>query len=381
MARKFLYAVAVALVLFVIARVALTFYAEDLTEMAFVPGGDFTAAAPLPGDAYAEPAMWIARPGLADDPSRWLPQGASKAASSLAQKAAVFFVHPTSYMEKDSWNAALDNKDANERARLFTQLMASAFTDGGEVWAPRYRQATVGAFFTDRPEANRALDLAYADVLAAFDAFAKANPDGPIVLAGHSQGSYLLRRLLRDRVAGQPIADRVVAAYLPGWPVSTSHDLPMIGLPACSAPVEAGCLASWLSVADPADTSMLIKSYERRIGLDRKSVAGSSFVCVNPLTGTRDGQSNAASNAGTLVPDFKGATGDLVGETVPAACAPDHFLHIGPAPKLDMGDYVMPGNNYHVYDITLFWANLRADMERRLATWNRAHPAESEATR
>ena len=31
--------------------------------------------------------------------------------------------------------------------------------------------------------------------------------------------------------------------------------------------------------------------------------------------------------------------------------------------------YVLPGNNYHVYDITLFWANVRADALRRLATY------------
>jgi len=31
--------------------------------------------------------------------------------------------------------------------------------------------------------------------------------------------------------------------------------------------------------------------------------------------------------------------------------------------------YVLPGNNYHVYDITLFWANVRADVLRRLAAF------------
>jgi len=34
---------------------------------------------------------------------------------------------------------------------------------------------------------------------------------------------------------------------------------------------------------------------------------------------------------------------------------------------------VLPGNNYHVYDMTLFWANLRADYERRTAAWLKAH--------
>ena len=33
------------------------------------------------------------------------------------------------------------------------------------------------------------------------------------------------------------------------------------------------------------------------------------------------------------------------------------------------GRGVLPGNNYHVYDIPLFWANLQADVARRMAAW------------
>ena len=37
---------------------------------------------------------------------------------------------------------------------------------------------------------------------------------------------------------------------------------------------------------------------------------------------------------------------------------------IGDPPE--MGSYVLPGNNYHVYDIPLFWANTKADVARRV---------------
>jgi len=52
---------------------------------------------------------------------------------------------------------------------------------------------------------------------------------------------------------------------------------------------------------------------------------------------------------------------------VPARCAQSGFLLIGPPPV--MGPYVLPGNNYHVYDKLLFWANLRADVAARVAAW------------
>ena len=43
---------------------------------------------------------------------------------------------------------------------------------------------------------------------------------------------------------------------------------------------------------------------------------------------------------------------------------PNGGLLIGEGPNL--GPYVLPGNNYHVYDYSLFWANIRADANRRL---------------
>ncbi|MEZ5749790.1 MAG: hypothetical protein R3D83_07910 [Caenibius sp.] len=40
------------------------------------------------------------------------------------------------------------------------------------------------------------------------------------------------------------------------------------------------------------------------------------------------------------------------------------LLLIGQPPE--MGNLVFPGNNYHVYDIPLFWENLRLDAIRRV---------------
>ena len=74
------------------------------------------------------------------------------------------------------------------------------------------------------------------DVAAAFDRFLAEAGDRPIILAGHSQGALHLERLLREKVAGKPIAKRIVAAYVVGWPISTTADLPALGLPACASP-------------------------------------------------------------------------------------------------------------------------------------------------
>jgi len=71
------------------------------------------------------------------------------------------------------------------------------------------------------------------------------------------------------------------------------------------------------------------------------------------------------------VPDEQLTGGTIKPGLVPARCAPDGMLLIGPPPQ--MGEFVLPGNNYHIYDIPLFWANVRADAARREAAWWKAH--------
>jgi hypothetical protein len=94
------------------------------------------------------------------------------------------------------------------------------------------------------------------------------------------------------------------------------------------------------------------------------------MLCVNPLTGARGGAAPKEANLGTLVPndDFSDAT--FTPRAVPARCDLRGFLLIGDNDALpEMGRYSLPGNNYHVYDYALFWANIRADAERRLAAF------------
>lgn len=406
MARKFLYFIAFLAVIVVGAGFALNIWSRELTELALVPTSEFVEQDPLAANAYQDPKMWLSRPGMGTaDPARWQPAiraegdtaGADEAdtqaataspapapaaspapATPAAQSTppptpptpayAVFFVHPTSYMNRASWNAPLDDEEANARARLFVRGLASPFNQAREIWAPRYRQATVGAFLTDAPEAQRAIYAAYADVAQAFAFFRDSvDPDLPIVLAAHSQGSLHLLRLLREQVAGQPIQSRIAAVYAVGWPVSLERDLPALPLPACATAQQAGCVLSWSTYAEPADPSQLLEAYAASIGFDGQPRGQSSILCTNPLTGGIGGEAGIERNLGTLVPDADLSGGELVRGAVPARCDARGLLLIGDPPE--MGSYVLPGNNYHVYDIPLFWRNLQADVAARVEAW------------
>jgi hypothetical protein len=395
-ARKFLYFIAICIVLVIGAMLALRLYPMQLSKTAFVPSTQFEEQAAATPNAYADAAMWFVRPGTADSPAAWLPATlrpdakpapggplSAQAADAPAAadpppalpplpEAAVFFVHPTSYMNSARWNAPLDDRDANHRTNIYLRGLASAFNAAGAIWAPRYRQATLGAFLADdRVTAGKAIDAAYQDVALAFDQMLKEIPaDRPIILAGHSQGALHLTRLLKERVAGKPLARRIVAAYVIGWPVSVDTDMSALGLPACTAPDQPGCILSWVSFAEPAEPEFVMTAYDASVGFDGRPRRGTRMLCVNPLTGLADGTAEAAANLGTLKPDDDFKEAELVIGQVPARCDADSGLLMIGQP-IDMGRYVLPGNNYHVYDIPLFWMNVRADVERRLAAFAR----------
>lgn len=378
MARKFLYFIAFCIVLVIGGRILYELFQDELAEIALVPSSAFAPVQPLEENAYEDPDLWFSRPGIGTgDPARWQPRAAGGAEESAGPPPAfaVFFVHPTSYLDRSNWNAPLANggdPEAERIARIYLRGMASPFNAASEIWAPRYRQATMGAFLTDAPEGRQAIDAAYADVREAYRYFlSSVDPGTPIVLAGHSQGALHLKRLLAEEVKGSPAAARLVAAYVIGWPLSVEHDLPAMGFPACAIAVQTGCILSWSSFAEPSDPGPVLEAYGRTPALDGTAPGTGPILCTNPLTGTPGGAAPASANRGTLVPDDSMEQGELVPGLVPARCDRRGLLLIGPPPE--MGSYVLPGNNYHVYDLPLFWANTKADVTRRAEAWQAAN--------
>ena len=180
-----------------------------------------------------------------------------------------------------------DNAEANDRAALFLRGQASAFNAAGDIWAPRYRQATFGAFLTGQKRgAAGARPRLWRRRRRVRRIPGRSGRPRPIILAGHSQGALHLTRLLREKVAGKPLAKRIVAAYVVGWPVSRTTDLAALGLPECERPDQTGCLLSWQSFAEPADPSLILDMFDASTGFDGQPRRDTAMVCTNPLTGT-----------------------------------------------------------------------------------------------
>ena len=132
-------------------------------------------------------------------------------------------------------------------------------------------------------------------------------------------------------------------------------------------PAAAGRHITFQSFAQPANPDLIMDAWEGTRGPTGIKRERRDMLCVNPLTGTRDGSAPPQANPGTLVPSTDMTQGVLEAGKVGARCQNGLLLLDGEIPPL--GPYVLPGNNYHVYDFALFWAAIRADAERRLKAW------------
>ena len=364
-ARRFLSVMFLLTLLVVGGSVAIYQWGGSVLLSQATPQGHFQVPPGGGAPAYSDDGYWLARPGMRDNPADWLPSGAQDGGERTS--AAVFYVHPTTYLDREHWNASFEGDPQTEfRTRLFVQSQASAFNAVGEIWAPRYRQAAYGAFLLTSADARKALGFAYMDVEFAFDEFLRQVPkDRPLILAGHSQGALHLSQLLMKRRA--ELKDRLVAAYVVGWPLSAAADLPAMGLPACRRPDQTGCVLSWQSFGEPANPDLILDAWEGTKGLNGRKRERKDMVCVNPLTGTKDGSALPSANPGTLIPSADLAAATLSPGLVGARCNKGFLLLDGAVPS--MGPYVLPGNNFHVYDYALFWGAVRRDAERRLRAW------------
>lgn len=361
--RTFLWIVAILTILVIIGAIVWRVAGNQLLQMAVSPSISFAESPQAPAPDYSRQESWVARPDIADNPALWTPAGIRRAPHPAA---AVFFISPTAFMQRGRWNAPLDDAATNERLDMFARGQASVFNGVGDIWIPRYRQATLGAFYKPGPDAAKALALAFGDVSRAFDAFLAAQPaDRPIILAGHSQGSLHLLHLLKQRAGS--MGGRLVAVYAAGWPVAMPQDATTLGLTPCTDPAQAGCLLSWQSFAHDGDLEAALAEFAMVPDLGGKAIGTRPMLCTNPLTGGAAASAGADRNAGSLFQDRT-----LKPHVAGARCDARGLLLLDPVPTA-IGDYVLPGGNFHAYDYNLFWSNLRADAESRLSAWGGAH--------
>ena len=262
----------------------------------------------------------------------------------------VFFIHPTTLTSKKNKNsnALIDDASINIKTDFSPILyQASAFNERSRVFAPRYRQAHLGNYFTeDTLRAKKAFDLAYLDIKKAFETYLTDYNNGrPIIIASHSQGTTHALRLLKEYFEGKELQKSLVCAYIIGMPVSNTY---FITLKPCVDSLSTGCFVSW-------------RTYEK--GFEgSKSVKNESFkaVVVNPLSWSLDSiRIPAILNSGGVLKNFN--------KVLPGVVDAQIYKNIlwSSKPKF-FGSFLLTTKNYHIADINFFYSNIRHNVNTRI---------------
>lgn len=271
-------------------RVAVVVVALSLT--AAVLG----ALAPPPASAAFAAPSWLCRPDtsdVCDEPldttvveagrvNRVVPGGPAPDAPVDC-----FYVYPTT--SNDLGPAASGNADPEIVG--MGRLQAQRFAQECRVYAPLYRQLTVPALFLGS-STTEVRERAYADVLAAWRAYlARDNRGRGVVLIGHSQGTGVLRRLIREEIDPDPAARaRLVSALLLGGNVLVRKGADRGGdfrdVPLCRADGQFGCVIAWSAFGqDPPPAARFGRP---PVGVDRLTGQAAptdvEVACTNPAS-------------------------------------------------------------------------------------------------
>jgi len=351
-----------AVVLLLVTAVAV--WRGDILKAGLDPQVPFQTYTPPPAPDYGAPAAWALRDARGPD----------------SGPAAIFFVHSTTYDGGREWNGPIGDPDADAwLKRVVLPNYAGPFARAGGISAPRYRQSSLYTRLTLRDDAREARAFAWRDIAAAFDAWIARHPDGPIVLAGVEQGGELVERLARERIAVDPaLRARLVAVYLMDVVVAADGLSPEV--PACAGRDQVGCIVAWSPVSEDNDGAGR-RRLRRALVWDARGrlvdLAGRAALCVNPVTGSTDTAPvearlhQGATNATGLEWGVRPA---LMAREIATQCRGGLLRHTEPKTESfrETGSWA---DRRKSRPYNLFYGDIEADVQARLAVWQARHPA------
>jgi hypothetical protein len=263
---------------------------------------------------YRDPRMWLCRPDLPNSPCRadlttteLLPDGSRAIvphAAAAAPKVDCFYVYPTVDMSLFPGNdTKFTDLSAIEKATI---AQAARFDEVCSLYVPLYRQISVGTYIASADSRERRLEVAFSDILDAFEHYmGQYNHGRKVVLLGHSQGADMVVRLLKKLFDHDAtMRDRLLVAMpigvgnieVPhGQTVGATFDT----IPICTSPDETGCVVAYRSYEDGTPPSPPKRDLPK---------PGNDTVCVNPAASGSDALPHYLSRSYLPAPEHMGMT-------------------------------------------------------------------------
>ncbi|MBX5468349.1 MAG: DUF3089 domain-containing protein [Thermoleophilaceae bacterium] len=333
--------------------------------------------------------VWLCKPGARANPCEsrldatvLSPSGrrlrVEKARPARRARIDCFYVYPT---VSDEQKPEADLRvTSSERAIALFQ--AARLSQRCRVWAPVYRQVTLFGLLNPGTVTSAMQERAYADVKAAWREYLRRyNRGRGVVLIGHSQGTFVLRRLVREEIdPSRKERRRLVSALLLGGNVTVRSGADVGGdfkhVRACRSATQTGCVVAYSMFNSTPPANSL---FGRVVGPDAGRL---QVLCTNPAalsggSGALDAYLPTARFPGLLGVEVNQSIGALPQVSTPwvkyegayrASCssaAGANVLHVegvaGAHPLLELPDATW---GLHLGDVNLALGNL-TDLVRR----------------
>jgi len=230
------------------------------------------AETPKPND-YSDPKAWLCRPGRTDDACAIDHTTTIVAADGKLTRETwkadpnapidCFYVYPTiSTDPTPNSDMTADPAEVNVIKQQFARLASKC-----KPYAPIYRQVTLAGLqrLLAGGGGGGSLErgVQYDDVRDAWNAYLKNDNNGRgFVLVAHSQGSFILNRLIREEIDGKPIQSKMLSAILLGTVIAVPKGKDVGGsfqhVRLCRSATQLGCVITFASyrstVPPPANT-------------------------------------------------------------------------------------------------------------------------------
>ena len=281
------------------------------------------------------------------------------------------YIYSTSYIESSFDDGAtnyvpIDNLEMILRANGEYETNATVFDESCNVFAPYYRQVGMkyaGEVSKKYGSIEPALaGLSYTDIKAALDYyFENCNNGRPFIIAGHSQGSAMVKYVLKNYFKEhQDYYKRMVAAYPIGFSI-TKDDLEQYPyLKFATGESDTGVIISY-NTEGP-------KNIEENA---RNVVVLPGAMSINPLNWKLDETyASASENKGSLVHNKETGEREFVDLGVDAQInlARGVIVTNTTAPVTEGKDFFGPAS-FHENDYSFFYKNLQENVAKRIAAY------------
>jgi hypothetical protein len=238
-----------------------------------------------PAGAHAK-VVWLCKPGMHANPcepslttTSFSPSaeriGVQHPRRARKRKADCFYVYPTvSDQQRPQATQVVDDV-----LRSIALYQAARYSQDCRVFAPVYRQVTIKGLLEPDTVTKRMRNQGYADVVEAWHTYLrKFNHGRGVILIGHSQGTFVLRKLIAKEIDSSPaVRKRLVSAILLGGNVTVKKGGDRGGdfkhVRACRSRKQLGCVLAFSTFNDTPPANSLF---------GRTKARGLEVLCTNP---------------------------------------------------------------------------------------------------